>query len=148
MLDPGLQTSPFVISFSNQYNIDSPEPDSQSFKTYLHWIVPNISINCQTTRLDVPVSNYIPPHPQQGSPYHRYTLLLLQHPAGKEIDCDVNPYLSERDNFNLREFCATYGLGLDKTNEGGGVFMWRETWNETVTEIYKHTLSKFPINDD
>jgi large subunit ribosomal protein L35 len=106
---------------------------------------PNISLNCQTTRLNIPVSNYIPPHPQQGTPYHRYTLLLFQNPGGKKIDCDVEGYLSQRDKFNVRQFSSDHSFNLNKGGGGGGVFMWREVWNETVSDIYEHTLSEsFP----
>ena len=94
--------------------------------------------------LDLPKDNYVPPHPQHGTPYHRYTILLLQNPGGTErVDIDVQKYLSQRDAFDVRAFCATYGFDLDRNGHGGGVFMWREVWNETVSDIYKMTLSKF-----
>lgn len=140
MLDPG--QSLFVLCFLFSPATDVPDLDTQSFKTYLHWIVPNIQLNCQSTRLDVPVTNYIPPHPQKGSPYHRYTLLLFENPGGGQIACDPEPYLSQRDKFNARQFCSTYGFNLNKGG-GGGVFMWREVWNETVTDIYEKTLREF-----
>lgn len=123
-----------------------PDLERQSFKTYLHWLAPNIQLNCQTTRLDAPVSNYIPPHPQKGSPYHRYTLLLFQNPDGKEIDCDAEAYLSHRDKFDVRHFCSTHGFNLDKHGSGGGIFMWREVWNETASDIYEQTLRELPLS--
>jgi hypothetical protein len=125
---------------------DCPNSEDRSFKTYLHWLVPNVQLNCETTRLNVSAANYIPPHPQQGSPYHRYTILLLQKPGGRKIDVDVQQYLSRRHEFDVRRFCSIHGLSLDKGTEGGGgVFMWREVWNETVSDIYEHTLSEFQI---
>ena len=83
-------------------------------------------------------TRYIPPHPQRGSPYHRYCLLLLPHadPSAK-IDAPVVSD-AERRGFDLRAFCATHGI--DGEN-GGGAHMWREEWDPTVSDIYKHTLS-------
>lgn len=43
-----------------------------------------------------------------------------------------------RLGFNLRAFCEEHGLDASK---GGAAHMWREEWDETVSDIYKHTLS-------
>lgn len=43
-----------------------------------------------------------------------------------------------RLGFNLRTFCEEHGL--DASN-GGAAHMWREEWDETVSDIYKHTIS-------
>jgi large subunit ribosomal protein L35 len=94
------------------------------------------------TGIDLPKENYIPPHPQQGTPYHRYTILALQNPDGKELQIDTDHYINSRDNFATREFCDRYGLSLDRRGPGGGVFMWREVWDETVSDIYQNTLSE------
>ena len=45
-----------------------------------------------------------------------------------------------RTGFNLRAFCERYGLDA---SIGGGAHMWREVWDETVSDIYKNTLSEF-----
>ncbi|KAJ4480333.1 hypothetical protein C8R41DRAFT_869134 [Lentinula lateritia] len=45
---------------------DVPNEETRSFTTYLHWMNH---------------TKYVPPHPQQGTPYHRYTIVLLPQPA-------------------------------------------------------------------
>ncbi|KAF5389389.1 hypothetical protein D9757_004285 [Collybiopsis confluens] len=67
---------------------DVPDEESHSFTTYLHWMKPNIPISAlMSPRVNIPFpllnshTAYIPPHPQQGTPYHRYTILLLPQPA-------------------------------------------------------------------
>ena len=46
--------------------------------------------------------------------------------------------MEERLGFNYRKFAEKYGLDGAK---GGGVFMWREIWDEGVSRIYADTLS-------
>lgn len=46
---------------------------------------------------------------------------------------------SERLGFNFRAFAEQYGFDGAR---GGGAHMWREEWDETVSHIYQHTLSK------
>ena len=104
---------------------------------------PNIALSAATCGAlpTVPHTKYIPPHPQRGSPYHRYCLLLLPHVNPNE-KVHIPPVSEEaaRVGFNLRTFCEEHGLDASL---GGGAHMWREVWNETVSDIYKNTLSTF-----
>lgn len=103
-------------------------------------------------------TTYIPPHPQQGTPYHRYTILILpQAPktnysrntvaeatesgvcTSKEIDVPVFSE-AERKNFDVRAFIKQYGLNPAK---GGGAYMFRQVWDETVSKIYTDILSEW-----
>ncbi|KAJ6577102.1 hypothetical protein B0H10DRAFT_2236134 [Mycena sp. CBHHK59/15] len=63
---------------------DVPDEGNQTFTTYLHWMKPNIPLSA-THKGRIPFLNthtrYVPPHPQRGTPYHRYVLLLLPQPA-------------------------------------------------------------------
>ncbi|KAF7340205.1 hypothetical protein MVEN_01939100 [Mycena venus] len=62
---------------------DVPDPENQTYTTFLHWLKPNIPLSATHTGR-IPLLNthtrYVPPHPQRGTPYHRYTLLLLPQP--------------------------------------------------------------------
>lgn len=84
--------------------------------------------NCHT--------KYIPPHPQKGTPYHRYTILLL--PQKSQIDVPVVEE-DQRLGFSVREFMAKHNLD-DFT--GGGVHMWRGEWSPAVSRIHRELLSK------
>ncbi|KAL5535788.1 MRPL35 [Sanghuangporus sanghuang] len=119
---------------------DVPDPENKSFTTYLHWMQPNIALSAATCG-QIPTiahTKYIPPHPQRGSPYHRYCLFLLPHVNASE-KVHVPPPVSDeaRVGFNLRAFCEEYGLDASL---GGGAHIWREVWDETVSDIYQHTL--------
>lgn len=47
---------------------------------------------------------------------------------------------SDRLGFSLRELCKEHGFDMSK---GGAVHMWREVWDETVSEIYSSALSEY-----
>jgi len=141
---------------------DVPDQENATFTTYLHWMRPNIPLSA-THRDRIPDLNthttYIPPHPQRGTPYHRYVILLLpQPPASDTPDYTLNtaarappgqissayldiPVVSnaEREGFDVRAFMQKWGLDGSK---GGGVHMFREIWDEDVSNIYKNVLGK------
>lgn len=105
---------------------------------------PNIPLSASMSNARIPDldthTRYIPPHPQQGTPYHRYTTLLLQQPSTTE-EISV-PIFSEdqRMGFNLRAFMQKYGLDGTK---GSGGHMFRQIWNQDVSKIYTDILSMF-----
>jgi len=126
---------------------DVPDEETRSYQTYLHWLIPNIPLQASHRNIKIGSSTddsshtpYIPPHPQRGTPYHRYVLFLLPHlnPTQKL----TIPVFSDQQRlgFNLREFSAKRGLVL---GTGGGAHMWREMWHEDVSAIYRNTL-RFP----
>ncbi|KAF9261856.1 PEBP-like protein [Marasmius fiardii PR-910] len=138
---------------------DVPDEDNRTFTTYLHWLKPNIPLSA-TRRGPIPDLNthttYIPPHPQRGTPYHRYTILLLPNPPKSSYSLNVqaraergvptSEYLdipivpdSERLGFNVREFAKKWGLNAAL---GGGYHMFRQVWDDTVTGIYAAVLGK------
>ena len=83
-------------------------------------------------------TQYIPPHPQKGTKYHRYVILLL--PQLSPIEKIAVPRFEdgERLGFDVRKFMSTYGLGGN-----GGAHIWREVWDEEVSRIYHDILSEW-----
>lgn len=121
-------------------DLDVPKPEEQSFTTYLHWLQPNIALSAFSAS-PIPLSTthtrYIPPHPQRGTAYHRYVILLLpQESATERIHVPV-PSDAERLGFDFRAFAGQFGLDGSR---GGGAHMWREVWDETVSKIYTDVL--------
>ncbi|KAG6850183.1 hypothetical protein H0H93_016863 [Arthromyces matolae] len=133
---------------------DVPDETTQSFRTYLHWLKPNVPLSATTSNTRIRLNGhtpYIPPHPQQGTPYHRYVLLLLpqpplgdvMHPLNTEacaedgvptsVTLDIPPVEpAERSNFDVRSFVERWGLNI---LPGGGAHMWREIWTPQVSKI-------------
>ena len=103
---------------------------------------PNIELSSQfqtsrITNLDTHTT-YIPPHPQKGTKYHRYVLLLL--PQESPTDVISIPTIPDeaRLGFDVRAFIDRHGLDGSR---GGGAHMWREVWDEEVSKIYETVLS-------
>ncbi|KDR84725.1 hypothetical protein GALMADRAFT_233035 [Galerina marginata CBS 339.88] len=138
---------------------DVPHPEAETFTTFLHWMKPNIPLSATSSNLTNlnDHTSYIPPHPQRGTPYHRYVCLLLPQPplrasgytlaaasrAGTEptsAHLDI-PALNTADRlgFDMRAFAERWDL--DGAN-GGGAHMWREIWDEDVSAIYKDFLEQ------
>lgn len=107
---------------------DSPDVEARSFSTYVHWMITDIVLS--TAKSEVAgkeLLSYIPPHPQQGTPYHRYTAVLFEQTGGA---VDAVP----RERFDLRAFAEAAGL------KPTGVHFWRERWTPAdradVSAIY------------
>ncbi|KAG6809515.1 hypothetical protein H0H92_015961 [Tricholoma furcatifolium] len=152
-----------TISRDNLARLDVPDEDTQSFRTYLHWLKPNIPLSATTqSRINLHGDTpYIPPHPQQGTPYHRYVLLLLPQPHLDHLNVDSRPLnaearstpdvptsvnldippvtAEERRNFDVRAFVEKWGLNKVP---GGGAHMWREVWSQKVSDIYENILKE------
>ncbi|KAJ3998867.1 phosphatidylethanolamine-binding protein, partial [Lentinula boryana] len=150
---------------------DVPDEETRSFTTYVHWMKPNIPVSAvaEPRAFISPAllnshTTYVPPHPQQGTPYHRYTILLLPQPPKAIYSRNVEAKFfkdlakhnsgyetigkhSQRRGFNLRKFVRQWGLsGSDdltlKDIGGGGVHMFREVWDETVSGVFKTSVAK------
>ncbi|OBZ80101.1 54S ribosomal protein L35, mitochondrial [Grifola frondosa] len=121
-------------------DLDVPDPENESFQSYLHWLHPNIPLSAFSPSpipLTTTHTRYVPPHPQAGTPYHRYVILLLPQVSATERISIPAIEDADRLGFNFREFAEKYGF--DGTR-GGGAHMWREVWDKTVSHIYEHTL--------
>lgn len=75
------------------------------------------------------IQSYIPPHPQSGTPYHRYTFILYEQPG--KLAKGIIP---QREHFQSREFAREHGL------TARGVHFYRQVWDETVSKVYADVL--------
>jgi len=119
---------------------DVPDEANRSYQTYVHWLQPNIPLSVLMPNR-IPLSShttYVPPHPQRGTPYHRYVLLLLPQPSAT-TQLSI-PVLSDaaRVGFNVRDFIDKYQLDAS----AGGAHMWREIWDAEVSKIYNDVLKR------
>ncbi|KAG9073478.1 hypothetical protein FS749_015125 [Ceratobasidium sp. UAMH 11750] len=116
---------------------DVPDPSTQGFLTYVHVLQPNIPLSATKSQVLVSDSEdtlpYIPPHPQNGTPYHRYTTFLLPQPSKLAIEVSKIP----RENFNMRAFFREH-----QYDRGGGIHMFRGEWDKSVSAIYKNILEQ------
>ncbi|WFD02756.1 mitochondrial 54S ribosomal protein YmL35 [Malassezia obtusa] len=114
---------------------DRPNEDTESFETFVHWLVHDIPLSATQSSLPETLQEalaYVPPHPQQGTPYHRYTMLLFEQ-SGPGSFGDV-----PRSPMNVSTFAQQHGLQLR------GLHFWREQWTkenkQAISAIYRDTL--------
>ncbi|GAA6028740.1 hypothetical protein JCM8097_007371 [Rhodosporidiobolus ruineniae] len=114
---------------------DVPDEINQSFTTFAHLLTPNIPLSSASSAIQLSslpsTLSYVPPHPQKGTPYHRYTVLLLEQPSQLSLDADSLP----REGFSAREFVEKHGL------EARGVSFFRQVWDKDVSKIYEEVLN-------
>ncbi|GAA5908745.1 hypothetical protein JCM6882_008194 [Rhodosporidiobolus microsporus] len=115
---------------------DVPDEANQSFTSFAHLLIPNISLSAASPST-LPLSSapstlpFVPPHPQNGTPYHRYTVLLLEQSSSLSLDAAS----IERRGFSTREFVKEHGL------KAAGVSFFRQVWDKDVSKIYEEVLN-------
>jgi len=116
---------------------DVPDEENQTFKMFLHWLQPNITLSAESAGLLPSAAHtpYLPPHPPRGTPCHRYVLLLLPHedPTTK-LSLPLGSL--KRDAFDVRKFVQEHALRTDS----GGAFMWRAVWDEESSRIWREVI--------
>lgn len=116
---------------------DAPYEAEDRLASKAHWLVHNIPLSVTKTQVDVSKVDvslpYIAPHPQRGTPYHRYTLVLLSQPGKLTI-----PPTPLRDHFSLRQLIEDHHLSP------AGIHFWRAAWSEASSEaissVYRNVL--------
>lgn len=79
---------------------------------------------------------YVPPHPQRGTPYHRYTTLLLEQSSPSTPSAEIH-----RDGFDVRAYIEQNNLTV------AGIHFWRGQWRPenagTVSKVYEEILREY-----
>ncbi|SPO26540.1 related to MRPL35 - mitochondrial ribosomal protein, large subunit [Ustilago trichophora] len=117
---------------------DQPDQDLESFKTSLLALKTDIPLSATSSpTIDLTQNmsvDYIPPHPQQGTPYHRYTTILLEQSNSNTI----STHELDANNFNLSNFIQQNQL------VPAGIHFWRAKWTpesaDSISQIYTNTL--------
>lgn len=126
-------------------DLDAPDSENDRFSTYAHWLVHNVPLSLTKTQVKVSAEqialSYIPPHPQNGTKYHRYGLLLLKQDESKTITPAQG---IERKAFSIRDLTEEHQL------HPCGLHFWRAQWSpesrKSINKIYKDILKeKEPI---
>lgn len=114
---------------------DVPDEANDTFTSYLHYLHTDISLfpthHAVSAENGTIVHNYIPPHPQKGTPYHRYTVVVWQQP---ESPHEGGKKQVLRAGFDAQMYAEENGLHPQ------GISFWRQVWDDNVAEV----MSKFP----
>ena len=116
---------------------DVPNLETDGFDYRCHFLAANIPISPSSTSLPFSklsqdtqiVLPWLPPYAQKGSPYHRYSVFVLQQPDGGSLDIASLRGHVKRDGFNLRSFNDKYVF------KPIGVHMFRSIWDEGTAGV-------------
>jgi len=123
---------------------DVPDELSMSFTSYVHYQLVDIPISATKTEIAPDAANvlhsYIPPHPQKGTPYHRYsTVLLEQTQRGVTPAALPGRHLSPG---SIRDYIEQNGL------KPVGIHFFRQVYNPentaAVEQVYRDILKLDP----
>lgn len=119
---------------------DVPDFARDSFSYRLHWLVSNIPISpLQTQAIGTgakpsdTIVEWLPPHVQRGSPYHRYAVIVFKQ--SDKIDAEALKGKIRRPGFNTRSF-----QDLNKL-KAIGAHLFRGEWDEHTAQVMqRHRL--------
>jgi len=117
---------------------DVPNLEDDNYTTRIHYMASNIPIS--PTETSVPLSHsvaksqlvhsWMPPFAQKGSPYHRYTVWVLEQEQGKKLKI-MDLKKIKRDGGNLRWLQPKLRL------HPIGVHVFRSLWDEGTAGVMK-----------
>jgi large subunit ribosomal protein L35 len=115
---------------------DVPLLDKDSFTSRCHYLAANIPLSPTQTSLPLSkvsesqlVQPWMPPFAQKGTPYHRYSVFVLQQEPGQTLDTAELKEKFQRDGFSLRRFVQNYRV------QPIGVSIFRSLWDEGTSEV-------------
>lgn len=111
---------------------DVPNVENDHFNTRCHYLAANIPISPVQDSLPLSRANpesqlilpWLPPFAQKGSPYHRYSIFVLEQKPGQVLDVAALKELYQRDRFNLRGFKDRHDV------QPIGLGLFRSEWDE------------------
>lgn len=111
---------------------DVPNVENDHFNTRCHYLATNIPISPVQDSLPLSKVNpesqlilpWLPPFAQKGSPYHRYSIFVLEQKPGQILDPAALKELYQRDRFNLRGFRDRHDV------KPIGLGLFRSEWDE------------------
>jgi large subunit ribosomal protein L35 len=118
--------------------IDSDVPliEKDDFGSRCHYLAANIPLSPAETSLPLSkateaqlIHPWLPAFAQKGSPYHRYSVFVLQQEPGKILDTASLKEQIKRDGFSLRRFvdkCKVTPIGMN---------IFRSIWDEGTAGV-------------
>lgn len=121
---------------------DVPDPESDSFDRRLHFLAANIPVDCLTKHISLSMLTFmkakeqlvvpwLPPTSQEGAPYHRLSVWVLEQRDNQPLDLQKlrEQYIDARDGFSLRDFAMKMKL------HPFGFNMFRSEWDSGTAGV-------------
>ena len=116
---------------------DVPNADSDNFATRCHYFAVNIPLS--PTQTSIPLSQatesqlvlpWLPPFAQKGSPYHRYSIFVLEQSLERDVDVrQMREYCTSRNQFSIRGIINKFQI------QPIGVGVFRSEWDEGTAGV-------------
>ncbi|RFU24336.1 hypothetical protein B7463_g12006, partial [Scytalidium lignicola] len=127
---------------------DVPVLENDNFTSRCHFLAANIPLS--PTETSVPlikaskdtqlIHPWLPPFAQKGTPYHRYSVFVLQQEPGQTLDVNALKEKVARENFSLRSFVDKFGV------EPIGASVFRSIWDEgTIGVMQRHNIEGWDV---
>ncbi|KAH9216036.1 phosphatidylethanolamine-binding protein [Leptodontidium sp. 2 PMI_412] len=115
---------------------DVPLVDKDSFMSRCHYLATNIPLSPADTSLPLSkateaqlVLPWLPPFAQKGSPYHRYSVFVIQQEPGQTLDVAELMEKVKRDKFHLKSFVDKHQI------KPIGMSIFRSLWDEGTAGV-------------
>jgi large subunit ribosomal protein L35 len=115
---------------------DVPVAETDRFTSRCHFLATNIPLSPTDTSLpltkvqkDQIVHPWLPPFAQKGSPYHRYSVFILEQKPDQKLDIAQLQANVKRDRFSLRSFVSKYD------GKPIGLAIFRSVWDEGTAGV-------------
>ncbi|KAH8801691.1 putative 54S ribosomal protein L35, mitochondrial [Xylogone sp. PMI_703] len=127
---------------------DVPEVDTDNFSSRCHFLAANIPLSPTETSIPLIkaskdtqlIHSWLPPFAQKGSPYHRYSVFILEQQPGQTLDVTAVKEKVARENFSLRSFVDKFGV------KPIGASVFRSIWDDgTMGVMQRHNIEGWDI---
>lgn len=115
---------------------DVPVVEKDAFTSRCHYLATNIPLSPTNESLpltkveeELVVHPWLPPFAQKGSPYHRYSIFVLEQGPGHILDKTELTEKVQRDGFSLRSFVDKFKV------KPIGVAIFRSLWDEGTAGV-------------
>ena len=115
---------------------DVPNVETDLFDSRCHFLATNISITPTTPHISFAeladphiVFPWLPPHAQKGSPYHRMSIVVLEHKDNIPIEKDVLAGMFSRETLKIRSLLTRYAF------KPIGAALFRTKWDDSMAEV-------------
>jgi large subunit ribosomal protein L35 len=115
---------------------DVPIVENDRFTSRCHYLATNIPLS--PTNASLPLTKlkdehvvfpWLPPFAQKGSPYHRYSIFILEQKPDQVLDKTQLVEKVKRDGFSLRSFVDKFDV------QPIGVTIFRSLWDEGTAGV-------------
>lgn len=119
---------------------DVPDTENDAFVNRLHFMAANVPLSYATKNISLSRLSggskdhlavpWLPPTSNEGAPYHRLSVWLLEQRDGEKLDVEkLSRSYSKRDGFDLRNFRGMYKA------EPFGFNLFRTEWDEGTPKV-------------